>query len=101
MKISFDFDRTLERHRIKNLAINLYYCGHEIWIVTRRGIYKDTEINRDVFDVAQDCIIPKSRIKFCDKNKYHYLKDFDIHFDDDKLECELINEHTNCKAILI
>lgn len=101
MKISFDFDKTLERYRLKNLAIALHYAGHEVWIVTRRVEYNDSLINYDLVSVALDCMIDDNRIIMCEKEKHHYLHDFDIHFDDDPHEVNEINFYTNCKAVLI
>jgi len=103
MKISFDFDRTLERYRIKNLAINLYWSGNEIWIHTNRPNKNilDENINYDIEQVAKDCLIPDCRIVYCEEEKWKYLQDFDIHFNDNQKEVNEINYYTNCKAILI
>ena len=54
-------------------------------------------------EIAESIGIKQERIRFTSYvDKFEFLEDFDIHFDDDVIEIELINEHLpNCKAILI
>ena len=93
MKISFDFDNTLSKKSVQQLAIKLKNDGHEIIIVTSRrtngyGILFD---NDDLFTVAEKIGIKD--ITFTEGlNKVQFLKDknVDIHVDDDKFELDLL-----------
>ncbi len=101
MKISFDFDHTLDRFNIQKFATSLHFAGHEIWIVTKR-FTETIDWNADLYNVAELCNIPAENIVFTEDNqKYPFLKNFDIHFDDCEKEIELINKHTNCKGVII
>jgi len=106
MKISFDFDSTLAEDRIQRLCAKLQEDGHEIWITTTRPHKLPNGViieNRDLFKVAKEFNIPTERIRFTGgTDKYHFLEGFDIHFDDDRIEIELIEEHVpSCVGVLI
>lgn len=103
MKISFDFDHSLTQPKIQNLASKFIAANHEVWITTSRSPNKEgvklPYDNREVFAMAEKLGIKKENIRFTSYDeKYKYLKDFDLHFDDDEVEIELINEHP-CKCI--
>ena len=106
MKISFDFDSTLAEDRTQKLCRRLIEDGHDIYITTTRphkfpnGVILE---NRDLFFVADQLGIDKDKIRFTGgTDKYHFLEGFDIHFDDDQVEIELIEEHLeNCIGVLI
>lgn len=103
MKISFDFDGTLAEDRIQKLCSKFVLDGHDVWITTARvsDPFQATinGWNKDVYRVAEKMGIPISNIVFTEgSGKFHYLKDFDIHFDDDELEIELMEEH-ECKCV--
>ena len=53
--------------------------------------------------MAENLGIPTDRIKFTEgDDKWKFLETFDIHFDDDMFEIELINENLdNCCGILM
>lgn len=96
MKISFDFDSTLAEKRMQRLARKLIQAGHEIWITTSRmdNQYGRSEWNKDIRAVAKMFQIPDERIQMTNgADKWLYLKGFDIHFDDDQIEIELIEEN--------
>lgn len=106
MKVSFDFDSTIAEERMQKLAKLYIDNGHEVWITTTRPHVFPNGVkleNRDLFKVANDLGIPKNRIQFTGgTDKYHYLKGFDVHFDDDQIEIELIEENTpECCGVLI
>jgi len=105
MKISFDFDSTLAEDRMQRVAKKLIQAGHEIWITTSRMDNKHgrPEWNRDVRAVAKMLKIPDERIQMTNgADKWHYLKGFDMHFDDDQIEIELIDENLKeCVGVLI
>lgn len=102
LKISFDFDSCLAEDRQKKIAAKFIADGHEVFITTSRasdgGMMYSNEI---VFKVAEELGIPKENIRFTGGDKYPFLQDFDLHFDDDQIEVELIEENTNCTCILI
>jgi hypothetical protein len=106
MKISFDFDSTLSRKDIQEMAKIFIKSGHDVFITTSRPEFVDPKVgwNNDIlFEIADSVGIKQERIRFTSYvDKFEFLEDFDIHFDDDIIEIELINEHLpNCKAILI
>lgn len=96
MKISFDFDGTITRTRLKDYAKSLVDLGHEVWIVTSRlGFGKEptTTWNDSVFELALEIGIPKEHIHFCCMdNKANFLngKGFAWHLDDDVIELSFI-----------
>lgn len=106
MKISFDFDSTLSERRIQKLATKFINDGHDVWITTSRRKDPPDNIGWDnvtVFKVAERLGIPTEKIQFTDgKDKFPHLTDFDIHFDDDQIEIELIEENLEtCIGVLI
>ena len=103
MKVSFDFDSTLAEERIQRLAAKFLKDGHELWIVTSRVHDGRWDWNRDVFMVAEMFGIPKERIVFTNgADKWLFLKEIDIHFDDDIVEIERIEENLkSCVGVCI
>ena len=108
MKVSFDFDYTLSKPAIQKLA-EVFNKHCEVWIVTSRmysdgGWNQELYSNDDLFEIADKLNIPWERIVFTNlqpKYKFFKDKDFHIHFDDDEVEINEINIHTNTKGILI
>jgi hypothetical protein len=112
MKISFDFDSTLTEENNQKLAKKFIDDGHEVWITTSRlssdhGRSKGwpwiITQNDKLFAIAKDLGIPEDKIKFTEgDDKWKCLYTFDIHFDDDYVEIELINENLpDCCGILL
>jgi hypothetical protein len=112
MKVSFDFDSTLSEDKNQKLAKKFIDAGHEVWITTSRlssehGRSKGwpwiITQNETLFTIAEKVGIPTDRIKFTEgEDKWKSLYTFDIHFDDDKLEIELIKQNLdNCCGVLI
>ena len=109
MKVSFDFDSTLEREIVQDYAKQLIKRHIEVWIVTGRFsnqgyssthfVSKENEpkVNRDLFEVADKLGIPRDRIVFTEMaDKVDYFKKCDElplwHLDDDPIEIKLIQE---------
>lgn len=106
LKISFDFDSTLAEPRIQRLAKKLIDDGHDVWITTTRHEKWETagpNWNREVFAVAKKLNIPFEKIRFTNgKDKWPFLNGFDLHFDDDQVEIELMEENASeCVGVLI
>jgi|LakMenEpi03Aug12_release.lakeMendotaPanAssembly.Ray.scaffolds.fasta_scaffold897138_2 hypothetical protein len=112
MKISFDFDSTLSEEKNQKLAKKFINAGHDVWITTKRlssehGKSKGWKWiitqNEELFEIAEELGIPKDKIKFTEgEDKWKSLYNFDIHFDDDIVEIDLIQENLrNCCGILI
>ena len=105
LKISFDFDDTLDNDRIQKLAKKYISDGHDVWITTTRmsNAYGNPNWNNDVFDVASKLGIPITKIQLTDGDvKWRYLKDFDIHYDDSYDDIRAIEKHLpNCVGIMI
>lgn len=114
MKVSFDFDGTLERQSVQKYASELISRGIEVWIVTSRfdienyskqyftSIESATLANRDLFEVAKQLEIPNDRIHFTNMmNKWRFFedKDFIWHLDDDWIEVREIDRKTKTRGI--
>lgn len=105
MKISFDFDDTLTEKKIQNFVKELIRLNHEVWITSCRtdNQHGQPEWNDDLFKCAKQLQIPKEHIQLTNgADKWHYLKDFNLHFDDDLDEVKLIKKNLkNCEAIFV
>ncbi len=106
IKVSFDFDSTLDKESVQRYAAKLISEGIEVWITTSRFADKEndwaTDWNDDLYKVADSLGIPRKRIRFTnmiDKYKYFEEGDFLWHLDDDWVENRLINQYTKTKAI--
>lgn len=116
MKISFDFDSTLEYKHIQDYAKELMDKGYEIHIVTSRPkkwsqkwkVRGNPYIlwdNDDLYEVADRLGIIRENIHFTDYTpKYKFFdkdKDFIFHLDDDYNETFGINNYTKIKGITL
>lgn len=114
MKVSFDFDSTLDRKDVQDFAKQLVNKGHEVWITTSRFDTKSAlkknwwwveESNEKLYDVAESCGISKENITFTSMvNKIESLKGkgFTFHLDDDDIELEFIEESNDpCVGICV
>ena len=115
IKVSFDFDSTLDREPVQKYAKELVERGHEVWIVTSRfgsdEKYKTffmttTPVgltNEDLFRIASEIGIPRERIHFTEMDdKWPFMKyyqEFLWHLDDDWIENKAILKNTKTKAI--
>lgn len=103
IKISFDFDRTLDREDVQEYCKHLQSKDIEIYITTSRAevsLFGDT--NSDMFEVCDLLNIPKENIIFCNYyDKYEIIKDFGFlwHLDDNEDELTLLKLYTDIKAI--
>jgi hypothetical protein len=100
-KVSFDFDSTLSQPKVQLFAKELIEKGIEVWICTSRMSHFT---NTDLFTVADELNIKREHIIFTNmKDKIEELidKDFIFHLDDDELELELIDQHSNIIPIHI
>ena len=115
IKVSFDFDGTLERESIQKYAKELVERGHEVWIVTSRfgdderyKTFFQTTIpvgrtNEDLFEIAASLGIPRERVHFTDMDDkwpfFKYYQEMLWHIDDDWVENRQILKNTKTKAI--
>jgi len=83
MKVSFDFDGTLQEEEVQEYAKELIDKGVEVWIVTTR--YDDNQkhlyidegkgVHDDLWEVVDRLGIPRYRVRFtCMEWKWTYLK---------------------------
>jgi len=118
MKISFDFDGTLENKKVQDVAKDLILQGYEVCILTTRYsdpskykmLWDESEAGREqlkkqhqeLFDVAKEVGI--TEIHFTEYQwKYTCIDDFniDVHLDDNfQDEVRVINGRCKAKAIL-
>lgn len=100
MKVSFDFDKTLDRSDIQEVAKQHILDGDDVWIITRR-YYDEFE---DVYKVGDSLGISRDKILFTNGIlKWATLKFMDIeeHYDDKDVELMLIDKYTNTKGIKV
>lgn len=103
MKISFDFDDTLQHRLMQELAAEYIKSGYDIYITTTRksDADSDTKFNDDLRQVANDLGIPDEKIRYTNlESKAPLLADFALHYDDDAEQIDEINEETNCIGLL-
>jgi hypothetical protein len=108
LKVSFDFDDTLELSIVQQYATELVELGIEVWIVTSRmddGTARDYRWNRNVFLTADQIGIKLYNINFCNiEQKYKFFKknnDFLWHLDDDIEEIYDINNETDVVGVYL
>lgn len=94
MKISFDFDDTLDRQSVQSFAKWCIRQGHEVWIVTSRypdEYWADKNVhnwvpNADLWDVAAALKIHADRVVFTGMTSkaswFSKHPDFTWHLDD-------------------
>lgn len=113
MKVSFDFDSTLQLPIIQKIAERHISAGDDVHITTTRSsepsryrLVGGRELpppNQDLFKIAKKLGIPNDNIHFTkSQDKVHFLKTFDIHYDDDEYEIDLITRsELICLGILV
>jgi hypothetical protein len=114
MRVSFDFDDTLEMESVQKYAAELVARGIEVWIVTSRfdlenyiktyftTLHSGELANKDLHDLAAKIGISEDHIHFTNMmNKWLYFKDNDFvwHLDNDWGECRLIDRKTKTRGI--
>lgn len=100
MKVSFDFDKTLEKKNIQAIAAAHIKAGDEVFIITRRC----PEENKEPLEVGDKLGIPHDHILFtCHEYKFKLIRDLGIElaYDDKLIEVILIERNTKAKAILV
>jgi len=107
MKVSFDFDSTLDRNDVQQFAKELIADEHEVWIITSRHSDESAKSkswwwvlnqNKNLFDVANKCGIREEHIHFTngvDKVNFIKGKGFAFHLDDDIDELILILDNSD------
>lgn len=114
IRVSFDFDGTLEHIPKQEYAQELIEREIEVWIVTSRfedpASYKSyyqaynevQHIHSDLYEIADKLKIPRNRIIFTNmEDKWPIIKNHNFiwHVDDDWTENRLILNNTKTKAI--
>ena len=109
MKVSFDFDGTLEFENVQKYAKELLDQGHEVWVVTtrwdenHRHRYFHNPTLDDLWSVVDKLGIPRWHVRFtCMEYKHTYLKgtQFVWHLDDNPEEFYHAKQH-DCKIPMI
>ena len=114
MKVSFDFDGTLEIPSVQEYAKELIRRNVEVFVTTSRFgdeekykkfFHTTTNVdvtNNDLYEITDGLGIPREKITFTNmEDKWQYLenKGFRFHLDDDWIENEMINERRVTKGI--
>lgn len=96
LSVGFDFDGCLSEKPMQLIAKKLIAHGVNVHIVTSRAteMYGGQKLqNDDLFQLADFLGIKRENITFTNfEDKYLYVKDFDIFFDNDENEIGLIND---------
>ena len=106
-KVSFDFDGTLDKKSVQEYVRELISRGIQVWICTSRlndVSAPNKEWNYDLYIVASQVGISKSRIKFMNhetRSDFFKNSDFIWHLDDDWIELNFINRETKTKGISV
>lgn len=104
IKVSFDFDSTLDRKEVQDYVRSLIYRGVDVWVVTSRydelhkQRFRNNPTNEDLYKVTDELNIPRYKIRFtCMRSKHEYLNKSDIlwHLDDDWTELKSIKAYTD------
>ena len=110
MKVSFDFDGTLEFEDVQNYAAELLKRGVEVWVVTTRWDenhkhkYPMNATLDDLWEVVDRLGIPRWHVRFtCMEWKATYLKgtNFAWHLDDNDREFRECKHTEDCKVPMI
>lgn len=106
MKVSFDFDNTLSRTDVQEFAKTLIDNGLDVWICTSRLCPEkapNNEWNDDLFKVANELGIPKSKVIFTnyEDKAEHLTDDFIWHLDDDWVELNEINKQRKTVGVSV
>ena len=106
MRITIDYDDTLSKPHIQELAKKLIK-NHEVYILTARWdclyrkMYKHMKSNDDLFQTAEEVGIPHRNVIFTNQamKLEHIVRGrVGIHIDDNKGELDLINSSSDCKT---
>jgi hypothetical protein len=110
MKVSFDFDGTLEFQDVQDYASELIKQGVEVWVVTTRWDenhkhkYPMNATLDDLWEVVDRLGIPRHRVRFtCMEWKATYLKGthFVWHLDDNDQEVTAAKKTEGCNVPII
>jgi hypothetical protein len=110
MKVSFDFDGTLEFKDVQDYAAELLKRGVEVWVVTTRWDenhkhkYPMNATLDDLWEVVDRLGIPRHRVRFtCMEWKANYLKGtrFVWHLDDNEKEVIECRKLQGCNVPII
>lgn len=110
MKVSFDFDGTLEFQNVQDYAAQLLKRGIEVWVVTTRWDenhkhkYPMNATLDDLWEVVDRLGIPRWHVRFtCMEWKATYLKgtNFVWHLDDNDEEVSECKKLQGCNVPII
>lgn len=96
MKVSFDFDSTLDTQQMQDLCRKFIELGSDVFVTTSRSKVFNGKVlpNEDLFKITDALGIKRENITFtAHQDKYDFVKEYDLHFDDDMHEIYLINQH--------
>lgn len=101
-RISFDFDGTLDKEWVQELAKTFIKNDDLVFVITSRS--SDSNIrNKDLYDICKKLNIKKHQIFFtdgADKTGEIIRLNIDVHFENDILEfLELKNDGINCVLV--
>lgn len=101
MRISFDFDGTLETAKGKELAKRKIAEGNDVYIITAR---QEATMSKSVYELAKELNIPRLHVYFTNgQDKWKTIKrlNIDTHYDNNQEQITKIKENTDTTAKLI
>lgn len=109
MKVSFDFDGTLQTEEVQLYAEQLIQKGVEVWVTTTRWDenhkhkYEDNPTLDDLWEVVDRLGIPRHQVRFTNMQwKYTYLTGTHFHWHLDDNESEITKARINeCNVPMI
>jgi len=106
IKVSFDFDCTLDKIGVQAYAKELLDNGIDVWICTSRTCPENSENgwNDDLFLIADELGIKRDNIIFTnheDKSNHLLHKNFKWHLDDDWIELNQLNKSKDIVGISV
>lgn len=94
MKVSFDYDGTIDRKDVQDYALELMRKGIEVSILTSRPNYKMNEVHA-VADKLGITDIHNTGYE----SKALYLDRYDLHIDNDEKELRDIEHFSTCEGV--
>lgn len=98
MRIAIDFENTLTKKRVINLANDLLNQGIEVTILTQRIGHIKSPQNQDILKVCRDLGLPYSSVVFtADLVGYFRTSDYsEVYLSDNLINLQLVDSEVNC-----
>ena len=101
MRIAIDFENTLTKREVFNLANDLLNQGIEVTILTQRIGHINSFQNQDILKICRDLGLPYSSVVFTlDLVGYFRTSDYcEVYLSDNLINLQLVDSEVNCIQI--